>query len=91
MQMNQTVTQGDRQPMPQLLTRVLSYLRRNVIAFLALFFAIGAGGGYAIAATSNKTIHGCVNKRTRRAECRANFDLNGGRPAARVESCCPGP
>jgi hypothetical protein len=29
-----------------------------------LFFAIGAGGGYALAATSNKTIHGCVNKRT---------------------------
>jgi hypothetical protein len=50
--------------MPQLLRRILSYLRRNVIAFLALFFAIGAGGGYAIAATSNKTIHGCVNKRT---------------------------
>jgi hypothetical protein len=50
--------------MPQLLTRILSYLRRNVIAFVALFFALGAGGGYAIAATSNKTIHGCVNKRT---------------------------
>jgi hypothetical protein len=50
--------------MPQLLRRILSYLRRNVIAFLALFFAVGAGGGYAIAATSNKTIHGCVNKRT---------------------------
>ena len=50
--------------MPQLLTRILSYLRRNVIAFVALFFALGAGGGYAIAATSNKTIHGCVNKAT---------------------------
>lgn len=36
--------------MPQLLTRILSYLRRNVIAFVALFFALGAGGGYAIAA-----------------------------------------
>ena len=51
--------------MPQLLTRILSYLRRNVIAFVALFFALGAGGGYAIAATNNKTIHGCVNKGTR--------------------------
>ena len=51
--------------MPQLLTRILSYLRRNVIAFVALFFALGAGGGYAIAATNNKTIHGCLNNRTR--------------------------
>ena len=50
--------------MPQLLTRILSYLRRNMIAFVALFFALGAGGGYAIAATSKKTIHGCLNKRT---------------------------
>ena len=51
--------------MPQLLTRILSYMRRNVIAFVALFFALGAGGGYAIAATNNKTIHGCLNNRTR--------------------------
>jgi hypothetical protein len=63
--MNPPATQGDRQPMPQLLTRILSYLRRNVIAFVALFFALGAGGGYAIAATSSKTIHGCLNNRTR--------------------------
>jgi len=39
-------------------------MRHNVIALVALFFAIGAGGSYAIAATNNKTIHGCVNKRT---------------------------
>src|SRR5271165_5009774 len=64
MQMNPPATQGDRQPMPQLLTRILSYLRRNVIAFVALFFALGAGGGYAIAATNNTTIHGCLNTRT---------------------------
>lgn len=63
--MNQPATQGDRQPMPQLLTRILSYLRRNAIALVALFFALGAGGGYAIAAANNKTIHGCVNNRTR--------------------------
>lgn len=63
--MNQPATQGDRLPMPQLLTRILSYLRRNVIAFVALFFAVGAGGGYAIAATNSKTIHGCLNNRTR--------------------------
>ena len=53
--------------MPQLLTRILSYLRRNVIAFVALFFALGAGGGYAIAATNNKTIHGCLNNADARA------------------------
>ena len=40
--------------MPQLLTRILSYLRRNVIAFVALFFALGAGGGYAIAPPTTK-------------------------------------
>lgn len=62
--MNQPATQGDRHPMPQLLIRILSYLRRNVIAFVALFFALGAGGGYAIAAANNKTIHGCLNNRT---------------------------
>jgi hypothetical protein len=50
--------------MPKHVTRILSAMRHNVIALVALFFAIGAGGGYAIAATSNKTIHGCVNKRT---------------------------
>jgi hypothetical protein len=50
--------------MPPLLTRILSFMRQNVIAFVALFFAVGAGGGYAIAATSTKTIHGCVNNRT---------------------------
>jgi hypothetical protein len=44
--------------MPPLLTRILSFMRQNVIAFVALFFAVGAGGGYAIAATSTKTIHG---------------------------------
>jgi hypothetical protein len=44
-----------------MLTRPLHHLRRNVIAYLALFLAIGGGGGYAFAATQNKTIHGCVN------------------------------
>jgi hypothetical protein len=63
--MNQAATQGDRQHMSQLPTRILSSIRRNVIAFVALFFAIGGGGGYALAAANNnKTIHGCVNKRT---------------------------
>ncbi len=50
--------------MPQLLTRILTYMRRNVIAFVALFFAIGGGGGYALAAANTKTIHGCVSNRT---------------------------
>jgi len=46
------------------LTRTLVYTRRNIIALAALFFAIGAGGGYAIAATNTSRIHGCVNNRT---------------------------
>jgi hypothetical protein len=47
-----------------MLTRALHHLRRNVIAYLALFLAIGGGGGYAFAATQTKTIHGCVSKST---------------------------
>ena len=47
-----------------MLLRPLHSLRRNVIAYLALFFAIGGGGGYAFAATQTKTIHGCVSKST---------------------------
>jgi hypothetical protein len=50
--------------MLHLLTRLLSHLRRNAIACTALACTIAAGGGYAIAATSNTTIHGCVSKRT---------------------------
>jgi hypothetical protein len=48
----------------QFLTRVLTIARRNIISLLALFFAIGAGGGYALAAARTRTIHGCVNRRT---------------------------
>src|SRR5579884_3175553 len=50
--------------MLKFVTRTLATARRNIISVLAVFFAIGAGGGYAIAATSIGTIHGCVNKRS---------------------------
>lgn len=43
--------------------RILRHLRANVVGYVAVFLA--AGGGYAIAATASKTIHGCVNNRTR--------------------------
>jgi|SRR5579884_4263975 len=46
------------------MTHLLKHLRHNAIAYVALFFAIGAGGGYAVAAANKKTIHGCVNNRT---------------------------
>jgi hypothetical protein len=46
------------------MNHLLKHLRHNVIAYVALFFAVGAGGGYAVAAASKKTIHGCVNNRT---------------------------
>ena len=45
--------------MPQ---RFLHHLRKNIISYLALFFAVGASGGYALAATHTKTIHGCVTR-----------------------------
>ncbi len=47
-----------------MIKRALSRLQGNVVAWLALFLAIGAGGGYAIAATGNTTVHGCVVKKT---------------------------
>lgn len=46
------------------MTHLLRHVRHNVIAYVALFFAVGAGGGYAVAAANKKTIHGCVNNRT---------------------------
>jgi hypothetical protein len=46
------------------MTHVFTHLRHNVIAYVALFFAIGAGGGYAVAAANKKTIHGCMNRHT---------------------------
>ena len=47
-----------------MLTRPLHHLRRNVVAYLALFLALGGGGGYALAASSNKTITVCADKKT---------------------------
>jgi hypothetical protein len=49
------------------LERVIDHLRANVVAYLALFAALGAGGGYAYAATgasSPATITVCASTRT---------------------------
>ena len=43
--------------------RVLSHIRNQCVGYLALFLVL-SGGGFALAATSNKTIHGCVVKKT---------------------------
>ena len=50
--------------MSELLNNLASSLRRNVIGLLALFVALGAGGGYALAASGGATVHGCVSDRT---------------------------
>ena len=47
-----------------MLLRPLHHIRRNAIAYCALMIAVGAGGGYAMAATNTTTIHGCVGNRT---------------------------
>ena len=47
-----------------MLTRLLHHIRENVIAYLALFVALGAGGGYAVAASNDKTITVCADKKT---------------------------
>jgi hypothetical protein len=44
--------------------RVVEHLRSNIVGYLALVLAVGAGGGYAVAATGGSTISGCVVKRT---------------------------
>lgn len=59
----QLARRTDDRKAPMLL-RLLHHLRRNVFAYIALTCAVGAGAGYAVAAANNKTIHGCVNKRT---------------------------
>jgi hypothetical protein len=55
--------------------RLVRHLKSNVVAYVALFFALGAGGGYAVAATTaSPSIHSCVVSRTGellvRARCR---------------------
>ena len=47
-----------------MLTRLLQHIRHNVVAYLALVLALGAGGGYAMAASNNKTITVCADKNT---------------------------
>ena len=44
----------------------MSHLRRNPIPYLALLLvlAVGVGGGYALAASNNKTISVCADKKT---------------------------
>lgn len=44
--------------------RIIQHLRGNVVAYLAVVLSLGAGGGYAMAATSTKTITVCANKKT---------------------------
>jgi hypothetical protein len=50
-----------------MLNRPLHHVRENAhsaVPYIALLVAIGGGGGYALAASNSKTIHGCVNSRT---------------------------
>ena len=42
--------------------RIFGHFRGQAVGYIALFFALG--GGYAIAATNSKTIHGCVVKKS---------------------------
>jgi hypothetical protein len=71
--------------------RLIGHLKSNVIAYLALFLALGAGGGYAVAATRSASIHGCVVTRTGellvRARCSRHeraLELGGVQPGATV-------
>ncbi len=71
------------------MNRLITHVRSNAIAYVALFFAIGGGGaGAAIAATvvSTNTIHACVSKtngalyvakRCTSAERALSFDQRG--------------
>ena len=66
-----------------MLTRPLHHLRRNVIAYLALSrLALGAGGGYAMAATKTKTITVCADKKTGILHLKTRGDARAGRRAS---------
>jgi hypothetical protein len=54
---------GTLMPERPLHRRVLSHIRSQCVGYLALFLVL-SGGGFAFAATRNKTIHGCVVKKT---------------------------
>jgi hypothetical protein len=80
-----------------MLLRPLQHVRSNVIAYLALFLAIG-GGGYAVAATNTKTITVCADKksgvlhlktrgRCKRTQTRVTWNQQGPRGAQGI----PGP
>jgi hypothetical protein len=84
-----------------MLLRSLS-IRRNLIAYVALLLAAGAGGGYAIAATGGgKTITACANRHTgalflhTRGRCKRGFKKitwnQQGRPGAQGRSGAQGP
>jgi hypothetical protein len=47
-----------------MLLRLLRHIRHHVVGYIALVFAIGAGGGYAIAASRPATVSACADKGT---------------------------
>lgn len=46
------------------MTHLFAHVRRNALAYVVVVFALGAGGGYALAATNAKTITVCADKKT---------------------------
>ena len=75
--------------------QILGHLRRNVVAYMAVGLALGAGGGYALAAGNTKTITVCADKKTgvlhlstsgrcARAQTRVSWNQQGpqGKPGA---------
>jgi hypothetical protein len=52
--------------------RILAHLRGQAVAYVAIFLALG--GGYALAAAKNKTIHSCVVKKTGELLIKARCD-----------------
>ena len=63
--------------------RIFAHFRGQAVGYIALFFALG--GGYAIAATNSKTIHGCVVKKSGellvKSRCAARAAAPGLEPA----------
>ena len=59
--------------------RIFAHFRGQAVGYIALFFALG--GGYAIAATNTKSIHGGAVKKSGRAPCQVPLRARAAAPS----------
>jgi hypothetical protein len=67
--------------------QILAHVRSNIVAYCAVAIAVAGSGGYALAATSTKTINACAsrktgllylrNRRCKRGQTRVSWNVQG--------------